>query len=43
MAEDLNILKGTKTEQYESLVPQIQGLLEGETNLTYCRCFKRAI
>ena len=34
MAEDLNILKGTKTEQYESLVPQIQGLLEGETNLT---------
>lgn len=33
MAEDLNILKGSKTEQYESLLPQIQGLLEGETNL----------
>jgi GAF domain-containing protein len=33
MAEDLSILKGTKTAQYESLVPQIKGLLEGETNL----------
>ncbi len=33
MAEDLNIQKGTKKEQYESLIPQIQGLLYGETNL----------
>lgn len=33
MAEDLSILKGTKAAQYESLVPQIKGLLEGETNL----------
>ncbi len=33
MAEDLNIQKGTKQEQYESLIPQIQGLLMGETNL----------
>lgn len=33
MAEDLSILKGTKVEQYESLLPQIKGLLEGETNL----------
>ena len=33
MAEDLTIQKGTKKEQYESLVPQIKALLEGETNL----------
>lgn len=33
MAEDLSILKGTKQEQYESLIPQIQGLLYGEPNL----------
>ena len=33
MAEDLSIQKGTKKEQYESLIPQIKGLLEGETNL----------
>ena len=30
MAEDLQIHSGTKSEQYESLLPQIQGLLEGE-------------
>ena len=34
MAEDLNIISGTKAEQYESLIPQIIGLLEGETDLT---------
>jgi L-methionine (R)-S-oxide reductase len=33
MAEDLLITKGTKEEQYESLLPQIKGLLEGETDL----------
>lgn len=33
MAEDLNIVTGTKTEQYESLLPQIKGLLEGEPDL----------
>ncbi len=33
MAEDLAVIKGTKTEQYESLIPQIKGLLEGETDL----------
>ncbi len=33
MAEDLNIQKGTKQEQYESLIPQIEGLLHGEPNL----------
>ena len=34
MAEDLSILQGvSKKEQYESLLPQIEGLLFGETNL----------
>lgn len=30
MAEDLSIVKGTKEEQYQSLLPQIEGLLTGE-------------
>lgn len=33
MAEDINIIKGPKEEQYKSLLPQIKGLLEGETDL----------
>ena len=33
MAEDLLITKGTKTEQYESLIPQITALLDGEPDL----------
>lgn len=33
MAEDLHITAGTKTEQYQSLVPQIKALLEGEPDL----------
>lgn len=33
MAEDLVIQKGSKEEQYQSLIPQIKGLLEGETDL----------
>ena len=33
MSEDLIITKGTKEEQYLSLIPQIKGLLEGETDL----------
>jgi L-methionine (R)-S-oxide reductase len=33
MAEDLTIITGTKQEQYEALVPQISGLLEGEPDL----------
>ena len=33
MAEDLNIIKGTKAEQYEMLIPQIKSLIEGETDL----------
>lgn len=33
MAEDLLIIKGTKAEQYESLLPQIKALLESEQDL----------
>ncbi len=33
MAEDLNIVTGSKTDQYESLLPQVKGLLEGEPDL----------
>ena len=33
MSEDLLIVKGTKEEQYVSLIPQIKALLEGETDL----------
>ena len=33
MAEDLVIIKGKKEEEYQSLLPQIKGLLTGETDL----------
>lgn len=33
MAEDLNIIQGSKEELYPSLIPQIKGLLEGEPDL----------
>lgn len=33
MAEDLQIAKGTKEEQYEALLPQIKALLDGEPDL----------
>ena len=33
MSEDLNVIKGDKTSQYQSLIPQIKALLEGETDL----------
>lgn len=32
MAEDLTISTGSRAEQYESLLPQIRALLEGEPN-----------
>ena len=32
MSEDLQIAKGSKAEQYASLLPQIKALLEGETD-----------
>ena len=34
MAEDLQIVRGTKTEQYATLLPQIRALMEGETDAT---------
>ncbi|HNP53700.1 MAG TPA: GAF domain-containing protein [Ferruginibacter sp.] len=33
MADDLTIVRGQKAEQYASLIPQIQALLEGEPDL----------
>jgi GAF domain-containing protein len=33
MAEDLQIIKGTKEEQYQSVIPQIQALVDGEPDL----------
>ena len=33
MAEDLTVVNGNKTEQYESLLPQINALIEGEPDL----------
>ena len=33
MAEDLHVTTGNKTEQYQSLIPQIKALLEGEPDL----------
>ena len=33
MAEDLSIITGSKQEQYQSLLPQIAGFLEGESDL----------
>ena len=32
MSEDLHISQGTKEQQYQALLPQIKGLLTGETN-----------
>ena len=33
MAEDLTIIKGPKEEQYQAIIPQIKGILEGEDDL----------
>lgn len=33
MSEDLVIFQGTRQEQYESLLPQVQGVLESEKDL----------
>lgn len=34
MAEDLSIKQGSKKEQYQSIIPQIEALITGETELT---------
>ena len=33
MAEDLQVIYGSKEEQYRSLIPQIEGLISGESDL----------
>lgn len=33
MSEDLSIVKGSKAERYEHLIPQIKGLLSGESDI----------
>ena len=33
MAEDLSIVQGTKEEKYQSVIPQIKALIEGEPDL----------
>ena len=33
MAEDLHIVHGSKEEEYQSLMPQLKGLITGETDL----------
>ncbi|TAE16150.1 MAG: GAF domain-containing protein [Bacteroidetes bacterium] len=33
MADDLTIVQGTKEEQYRNLLPQIEALLHGESNI----------
>jgi L-methionine (R)-S-oxide reductase len=45
MSEDIQIIKGTKTQQYESLIPQIKAVIEDETDLianlaNTCACLK---
>ncbi|MBF7688214.1 GAF domain-containing protein [Acinetobacter rathckeae] len=33
MAEHLNVVEGDKIEQYENILPQIRGLIDGESDL----------
>ncbi len=33
MAEDLRIIEGNKTEQYDALLPQVKAIIEGEPDL----------
>jgi len=45
MSEDLHVINGTKQEQYESLLPQIKAVVEGEPDLianlaNTCACLK---
>ena len=45
MSEDLQVISGTKAEQYESLLPQIKAVIEAETDLianlaNICACLK---
>lgn len=45
MSEDLQVINGTKKEQYESLLPQIKAVVDDETDLianlaNTCACLK---
>lgn len=45
MSEDLEIISGTKAEQYKSVLPQIKAVIEAETDLianlaNICACLK---
>ena len=45
MSEDLHVVKGTKEEEYQSLLPQIKAVIENETDLianlaNICACLK---
>ena len=45
MSEDLHVINGTKQDQYESLLPQIKAVVEGEADLianlaNTCACLK---
>ena len=45
MSEDLQIITGTKREQYESLLPQIKAVVDGEADIianlaNTCACLK---
>ena len=33
MAEELNVIEGTKAEQYEAILPQIKALIDAETDV----------
>ena len=46
MSEELNIISGTKEEEYRALIPQIKAAIEGETDLianlaNICACLKQ--
>lgn len=46
MSEELNIISGTKEEEYRALIPQIKAVIEGETDLVanlanICACLKQ--
>jgi GAF domain-containing protein len=45
MSEDLHVISGTRKEQYESLLPQIKAVVDGENDLianlaNTCACLK---
>jgi GAF domain-containing protein len=46
MSEDLRLVSGTKSEQYQSLLPQVKAVIEGESDwyanmANICACLKQ--